>query len=103
MVKIEFFRIIVELNNILAEWDPIGSQLVDLRWRYSEYIDYISKIIDAYLSGIALNDLLIDFNLSMGLNETNIVSIEKAANQIQYLLSSFDKKQLEIMFNSLSD
>lgn len=87
-------NIIIEINNALAGWDPIGMQLSDPRWPYNEYVKYIPRIINAYLDDIPMYGFLMDLNLNMGLNKEVIESTKIASYKINYVLSGYSKLQI---------
>jgi len=83
-------RKIIEVNNILAEWDPIGIGLHDIRYPHSEYIQYINSIFQVYESKESLFEYLIELKLSLagGLDESIREEIGEIAKNIEMILAS---------------
>ena len=99
--EINLIEVIIGVNNILASWDPVGSQLVDQRWPFDEYKQYVSGVIAVYLKGEVMFDYLIGLNLNLGSNEENINSTKIASEQLVGLLSNVSGVKLKSFLNNL--
>jgi hypothetical protein len=58
-------RKIIEVNNVLAEWDPIGIGGHDMRNPHIEYVQYINPILEDYHSKKSIYKYLISLKLSL--------------------------------------
>ena len=79
---------IIAINSILAEWDPLGSQLQDFRYPFTEYGDYIFPIIETFESGKPLYDYLVELQLNLfgGLNPDIDIEIKNVTKKITDIL-----------------
>ena len=87
-MHIEKIRLVIEINNALAEWDPIGSQTIDNRWPHSEYIGYVKPILEKYLQGQTIRSVLLELNLHSQLTTEQSAAIDVAAKTIEKMLSN---------------
>lgn len=83
---------IIAINSLLAKWDPLGCQLQDVRYPYTEYDKYILPIIEAYESGKPLYNHLIEMQLNLfgGVNAEIETEIKDIAQKITDILA-YDK------------
>ena len=99
--EINLIEVVIGVNNILASWDPVGSQLVDQRWLFEEYKQYVSGVIAAYLKGEVMFDYLIGLDLNLGSNNENMASTRIASEQLVGLLSNVSGVKLKSFLNNL--
>jgi hypothetical protein len=81
---------VIAINSVLAEWDPLGCQLEDFRYPYTEYDKYIYPIIEVFKSGSSVYEYLIELKLNLfgGLNEELRNEIKEVAQKISHILSN---------------
>lgn len=81
---------VIAINSLLAEWDPLGCQLQDARYPYTEYDNYILPIIEAYEAGKPMYEHLIEMQLNLfgGLNKAIESEIKEVAKKIEIILSN---------------
>ncbi|MET3978966.1 hypothetical protein ABIB62_001535 [Mucilaginibacter sp. UYP25] len=70
----------------MAQWNPIGVDIADSRWPYSEYISYVPIIIESYKIGNTGLDCLTELKLSSADDIDNQHAILNAADHIDKLL-----------------
>ncbi|MCP3660418.1 MAG: hypothetical protein GY830_08985 [Bacteroidetes bacterium] len=83
--KIKFKKLEKEINDILANWDPIG---VTKPLSYDEYKSYIPQIIRNSKSLKLLKEFLIKLEkdlLGIEINQENLDYINKITQQIYYI------------------
>ena len=81
-------RKLIELNNILAEWDPIGVGSHDSRYPYSEYIFYIKPIIEEFEKQKTIYPFLLELNNSLSRRLDKHSDIGEVASKIETVLKS---------------
>jgi hypothetical protein len=96
-------NLVNEINNALAEWDPIGMRLSDKRWPFSEYINYIPSIINAFLTDGSIYEFLIGLNLNMGVNDEILESTFQASHKITTILNDFSRSEIESTLKNWKD
>lgn len=86
----KFVKKIIAINNILADWDPLGTQLIDVRYPFSEYENYILPIIETYESKESVFSYLVNLKLNLfgGLNKDLQDEIREVTIKIEKVLSS---------------
>jgi hypothetical protein len=98
-MDIEKFRLVIEINNALAEWDPIGSQTIDDRLSHSEYIEYVKPILEKCFQGHSIRNIF-ELKLHSQFTTEQSAAIDIAAKTIEAILSNVSSQVMYEIINN---